>query len=368
MNIIKAAQRLINIDNFPSYVIFFVTASCNASCPMCFYAHSVRSKDRTVPELTIEEYEKIALSMKPCSVIGISGGEPFMRDDLADIVSALAKRAVPLTFDIPTNGFFTERIIKSAEIMAKANPDIVIDIQLSLDGPEDLHNTIRGIKEGYKRLKETYKGLCLLRSRYSNLKIKICSVFSALNQDHIEGLFIALQKDFPEIDRFVFSVAHGTTGDKRCEEFSWHRYFEYCGQIPPIGHRDTHSVFTKALRKVKNDYLQKILKEGDFYKSCRAGKIAIAIDEIGRVFPCEPLWHPVADLRQNGYSITSALTSKEMDDFQRMIIDKRCNCHWNIPIIINILRQPVTYPRLIIEMVRVMFGSSHKELLTKWVP
>ena len=98
--------------NYPSYIIFFVTAKCNASCKMCFYEDNMKKTVGDENELTIEEYEKISKKIKTINILGISGGEPFLRDDLSEIVKIFYKNCSPLLVDLPTNGFFTERILK----------------------------------------------------------------------------------------------------------------------------------------------------------------------------------------------------------------------------------------------------------------
>ncbi len=62
----------------PQYLIFFVTDVCNAKCAMCFNppADSI-AKEK---ELSLEEIEKVAKSMKHLIQLTISGGEPFLRD------------------------------------------------------------------------------------------------------------------------------------------------------------------------------------------------------------------------------------------------------------------------------------------------
>lgn len=346
--------------NYPSYVIFFVTAKCNASCKMCFYKDNM-VQNINKNELTLEEYNKISKNIKLINILGISGGEPFLRDDLSEIVKIIYNNCSPLVVDLPTNGFFVGSVLKQAEEIAKYCKNMIVDLQLSIDGPERVHNEIRGLKDGFRKVKETYSGLVALKNKYKNLRVKACAVYSHYNQEYIEELFDILNKDFKELDRIVFSAVHGSVSNHEAFDFNWEKYFELCGSIREKSMvksiKDFHSVFTIALRIAKNDFLKEVLKRKDMYKKCGAGKKVIAIGETGKVFPCEPLWHSVGDLRDNNYNLDSILNSDKMRIFKDKIIKKRCNCHWGLPLSNNLIYNPRYYPKILFEMGRIFTKS-----------
>lgn len=357
-------MRWVKTLNYPQYFIFFVTANCNARCKMCFYEINM-SKDREFDnELTIDEYEKISKSIKLINILGISGGEPFLRDDLSEIIKILYKNCSPLIVDLPTNGFYTEKIIKQVEEIVSYCKNMTVDVQLSIDGPEEVHNEIRGLKDGFNRVKQTYNGLKQLKKRYKNLKLKACVVYSHYNQDHVEELFGIIEQDFSELDRLVFSVVHGSVVNSEAAKFSWDKYFEICNRrrdeatVKDVG--DFHSLFTTALRIAKNDYLKKILKTKDMYKRCGAGKNAIVINETGQVFPCEPLWKSVGELRENSYNLDAILKSDKIKEYHREITLNKCTCHWNIPLTSNLIYRPDYYPQILFEMIKIILRSRTK--------
>lgn len=318
-------------------------------------------------ELTVEEYEKISKRIKIINVLGISGGEPFLRTDLAEIVKVIYKHCSPLIVDLPTNGFFTEDILTQTEEITRYCKDMAIDLQLSIDGPEEVHNRIRGLKDGFKRVKETYKGLASLKGKYKNLRIKSCVVYSHYNQEYIEELFDILDRDFKDLDRVVFSVAHGSVSNTEALQFDWDRYFAICEKIRKNSTvrdiRDLHSVFTVALRMAKNDFLKEVLKTKDMYKECKAGKGVIVINETGKVFPCEPLWHSVGDLRANDYNLNRIMNSGAMKDFTKKIIREKCNCHWGIPLSNGLIYKTGHYPKIMYDMFRIAARSIAKPTL-----
>lgn len=353
-------SRWVKTLNYPSYIIFFVTSRCNATCKMCFYKENMDS-NKAKDELTIDEYEKISRNIKLINILGISGGEPFIREDLSEIVKVIYKNCTPYVLDLPTNGFFVENIVRQVEDIAQYCKNMVVDIQLSIDGPEKVHNEIRGIKDGFSKVKETYEGLIALKSKCRNLRVKACVVYSHYNQEHIEELFEILGRDFKDLDRAVFSVVHGSVSNAEAFEFDWDKYFKICDKIRDTSSvksiKDFHSVFTIALRVVKNDFLKKVLRTKDMYKRCKAGKKVIVINEIGKVFPCEPLWSSIGDLRSNGYDIGQILRSDEMKEFQTKIINEKCTCHWGLPMSNSIIYSPKYYPKMLTEMLGVMGRS-----------
>ena len=121
-----------------------VTYRCNAKCTMC-NRYKVPSKPEE--EISVETIKKLPLMY----FTNITGGEPFIREDLADIVRELYKKSERIV--ISTNGFFTDRIVA----LCKEFPNI--GIRISIEGLEETNNEIRGLDDGYKRGYTTLKTL-----------------------------------------------------------------------------------------------------------------------------------------------------------------------------------------------------------------
>jgi MoaA/NifB/PqqE/SkfB family radical SAM enzyme len=107
----------------PVYVQFYVTSRCNLTCEQCniIYANS------DVRECTIDEVNRIAdnFASMGVAIVLLTGGEPFLRKDLPEIIYAFESRGVHVRMQ--TNGFATEeQIARSVEAGGK-------DISISLD-------------------------------------------------------------------------------------------------------------------------------------------------------------------------------------------------------------------------------------------
>ena len=121
-----------------------VTYRCNARCTMC---NRYKAPSKPEEEISIETIKKLPQMY----FTNITGGEPFIREDLPDIVRELYKKSDRIV--ISTNGFFTDRIIKLCEEFPN------VGIRISIEGLEDTNNKIRGLDDGFNRGYSTLKKL-----------------------------------------------------------------------------------------------------------------------------------------------------------------------------------------------------------------
>ena len=121
-----------------------VTYRCNARCTMC---NRYKAPSRPDEEISIDTIKKLPKMY----FTNITGGEPFIREDLSDIVRELYKKSDRIV--ISTNGFFTDRIIKLCEEFPN------VGIRISIEGLEETNNKIRGLEDGYNKGYSTLKKL-----------------------------------------------------------------------------------------------------------------------------------------------------------------------------------------------------------------
>ena len=128
--------------------MIIVTYRCNAHCNMCNqHLHVKEAVEKKQEELSLKTIEKLP-EMAFCN---ITGGEPFIRQDLEEIVRILYTKADRIV--IVTNGFFTEKIIKMCEVFPK------IGIRISMEGLQETNDKIRGIPDGFTRGMNTLRKL-----------------------------------------------------------------------------------------------------------------------------------------------------------------------------------------------------------------
>ena len=119
----KSLIRAAIFKNTPIYVQFYITSRCNLTCKQCniIYANS------DVREVTLDEVKKIAdnFTKLGVAIVLLTGGEPFVREDLPEIIKAFEDRGIHVRMQ--TNGLATEeQIHKAIEYGGK-------DISISLD-------------------------------------------------------------------------------------------------------------------------------------------------------------------------------------------------------------------------------------------
>lgn len=121
-----------------------LTYRCNARCNMC---NRYKYPSKKEEEISVDTIKKLP----PMYFTNVTGGEPFIREDLKEIVRELNKKSDRIV--ISTNGFFTDRIID----LCKEFPHI--GIRVSIEGLEKTNNEIRGLANGFERGYNTLKKL-----------------------------------------------------------------------------------------------------------------------------------------------------------------------------------------------------------------
>lgn len=118
------------------YGTVIVTYRCNAHCNMCdCFKHPTKPEE----EITLDVIRKLP----EMAFTNITGGEPFIRRDIPDIVRELYKKSDRIV--ISTNGYFTDRIISLCREFPK------VGIRISIEGLQKTNDSIRGIPDGYRR-------------------------------------------------------------------------------------------------------------------------------------------------------------------------------------------------------------------------
>ncbi|MFQ5671395.1 MAG: radical SAM protein [Acidobacteriota bacterium] len=129
----------------PTSAILAVTLNCNARCTMCDIW-----QNRMHDEMRPEEYDLLPDSLTD---INISGGEPFLREDLPEILAVLHRTCPRARLVISTNGFLPARIHRLVRQALSIIPDLAV--RVSIDGLHGMHDAVRGIPGGFEKCLET---------------------------------------------------------------------------------------------------------------------------------------------------------------------------------------------------------------------
>ncbi len=115
-----------------------VTYRCNARCYMCnTWQHPSRVAEEFSPELV----DRIPGGL---AFVNITGGEPFLRDELEEVIERTLAKTKRLV--ISNNGYWTDRVVQAAERFGNR-----VGFRISIEGLPAANDELRGLKDGFDR-------------------------------------------------------------------------------------------------------------------------------------------------------------------------------------------------------------------------
>lgn len=157
----------------PKMLMLYVTDNCNLRCKHCFYWKEV---DNPRNAHSIEEIEKLTKSLKErLDLLTLTGGEPFIRKDLVDIVRLFVENNKVKRIHIATNGLLPDLTVrKTNDMLALLGSHTRLTMQFSIDGFEDAHDKVRGMKGAFQKTCETVKKLMEIHDK--RLAVSVATV------------------------------------------------------------------------------------------------------------------------------------------------------------------------------------------------
>ncbi|MDP3728012.1 MAG: radical SAM protein [bacterium] len=306
----------------PLQLIHFVTSKCNAKCGHCFYWSQLNTKG----ELSLEEIDKITRHLPDLVILNISGGEPFIRPDFADVIKTYYHNTPVKEVTIPTNGTFTEKIKKDCTDILENCPDMDLNIVVSLDGIEKIHDEIRQVKDCYNKAKASFMMLKELKKLYPHLQVSIVSTLTSLNQDTLEELHHEIKQEWKP-DVFSMNLIRGEA--KKMDLFGvnlnyYKKFFQLQSKSRKKGMK---SWIRDYMNKLRTGMIIKTVEEKKYILPCTAGTLMAVMYEKGDVYPCELLNHkPLGNVREFEYDFTKLWTSTVTKNSAKWIKDTKCYC------------------------------------------
>lgn len=344
----------------PEYITFFVTNKCNSKCKHCFYWKNLNVK---VDELTLDEIRKISEKTDDFLFMILTGGEPFIRKDLAEIAEVFYRNNNVQKINIATNGSMPKTILRTVQKIMKACPELCVALYVSIDDIGERHDKIRGVKGLYKKASETVKLLKKLKEKYPNLSVGVTMTYSSLNEKNILGIYDHIKKHIaPDIVNCAF--VRGKPKHKAATECSIDNFTKLQetlkkdlinGRIRGV-HDPVIANLVAAAKFELNSQLVRIVKEDRYLFPCYAGKINAVIYPNGDVSPCEMLDDRMGNLREGSYDFRKIWLSKRSDLVRKKIKASRCYCTHECNLLPNILYNPRFLPAIVKNYLRLSFG------------
>lgn len=283
-----------------------VTYRCNAKCNMCDVFHYPTKPDS---EITADDLK----SLPKLHFANITGGEPFIRQDLEDIIKVVRQKADRIV--ISSNGYFTDRIVSLFE----KYPDL--GIRISIEGLPKTNDEIRGIKDGFDRGLRT-----LLKLR--EMGIKDIGFGMTVQDSNAEDL--TLLYDLSDALGYEFATAtlHNS-----------HYFHKTDNKVADVAkvEREFRKLIDKLLksnspkkwfRAYFNDGLINYLHGGKRYLPCEMGSdnFGFFIDPTGNVLPCNGMDEPMPMGNIKDSPLLDILNSENAAEVRECVkkCDKNC--------------------------------------------
>ena len=323
----------------PLNLTFSITNLCQSRCRTCkIWELYKRHPEKRQEELTIDEIEKIFRSMGHIYVFNVSGGEPFLRSDITEIMELACKLLTPGIIHIPTNAIDIDLIEQKTHDILKFlhvnSPSIHLTIKPSLDHIGERHDDIRGAQGNFKKVITLFNRLKSLQSSYPNLHAELGTVISTWNINDIE-----------EIARFVADLGvdsyRNEIAEQRSELFNMEDpitptveqyeraigYFVYQIRANKKNRLFFHRI-TNAFRLAYYDLAIRILKENRQVIPCYAGISNAHISPYGDIWACCTLGYEksMGNIRTFNYDFQAAWNSRQAKEVRAYICNGYCYC------------------------------------------
>jgi len=329
------------------YVIVYVTNRCNFRCNFCFYGEEIE-KGHKPDELTLDEHRRIAEKAGPLLQLSIGGGEPFLRRDLAAIVSAYIQATGVAYVSIPTNGWYTDRIESVVHDLAGGHPDTTFRIILSIEALGEEHDEVRSAPGSFARLRATHDRIGPLRARYQNLVLDQNATFTARTERTLLDTLRGLDQAF-EFDNLSVTYARGSVPDPTLKQVSNESYVainEYLKARTRLREGRRLSPVVRSIYDLTREHLIRTVVNDEFVSPCVAGSKFAVISETGEVRPCEILPHRFGNLRDFDYDLHAVLRAAEARRTREWIVESKCRCSFECALTANVVWNPRHYPAL----------------------
>jgi len=344
-------------SSIPFYTIFYVTAQCNARCVHCFNWELIEGyADRN--ELSIDEIELIAKNWGRMLIVNLAGGEPYLRDDLPEIVRVFKKYTDVDIVAIPSNGFLTDRVLGIVNKLLERFPDIYFRLAFSVDGIGEQHDKIRSVTGGFEKVVRTIKEVKALKKKYRNFSLFTNSTFMELNQDDLMGTLKYIKSEL-DVDAMSMTCIRGDVKQGEVQEGLYNeKYKEVAMYLAKLNRTKfkNHPManFIWGATSYAREKVFDNLKYGRRNFECYAIRKMIVVDDVGEVYICEMRPTSLGNLRDYNYDIKKIVRSKMANDEYKKIKDHQCNCTWECAIRTGIIFNPKEY----LSLLRCMYSSS----------
>ena len=260
---------------------FHITGRCNLRCKHCYRTEGNAEKLSYGDVISvIDQFRSLrtrynaAHGIKKRGHINLTGGEPFIREDIAKIIGYIDRHNSELTYAVLSNGSFIDE--EMTELLKQTKVSFA---QLSIDGDRKRHDALRAPGD-YDRVFATAQ-----RLEAAGIRTYISFTANRGNYKYLPKVARKCRKaGITKLwsDRLVPIGTGEQMIDKVIADKELPGYIRTLQKAQ--GNRFTKKLYPKT-QVAMNRALQFLNTDGAIY-SCSAGESLITVDEFGQVMPC----------------------------------------------------------------------------------
>ena len=335
----RAARLGLLTPSKPITLTYSVTAACQSRCKTCNIGLKFhQDPKRKAKDLTLVEIEKVFKSLGYCYFLNFSGGEPFLRNDLVEIVELALRYLKPRIIHTPTNAFMSEKIEKTTreilDTINKYDSNIPFTVKPSIDGIGEKHDEIRGLPGSFERLKETIKRLKQVENEYENFHLELGTVVSTFNINDLDEIedwvheqgVQSYRNEIAEQREEFFNIGEDITPSSEVYEKLMKSFKEKVKSN--LKNKKSLAKTTESMRLVYYDLVVKILREKKQIIPCYAGISNIHLNYDGNIWPCCVLGyaHSMGNIRDYDFDYNALYNSQKAKEVRKYIKEGNCYC------------------------------------------
>ncbi len=306
----------------PFKLTLIVTFACDTRCKMCNIWQ--RPKDGV---MTIDEVSRFFERNPYFSWVNLSGGEIFTRPDAAELIEAVVAGSPDLyLMDFPTTGQQTDSVVAGVErALATRLPKLLVTV--SLDGPREVHEEIRGREGAFDHAIATFRRLRTLRSK--RFDVFLGMTLSTFNRGALFDTIEAVRAEIPDVELDEFHVNVAQVSSHYYDNEGLNPTDDAClADVDRFLEQKGHRFHPVAWLERRYQRLTRgFVASGKTPLPCKALASSVFIDPRWRVFPCSMYDAPLGSLRDRDFDLVGLWAEERTTALQREIAEGRCpNC------------------------------------------
>ena len=273
----------------PADAVIAVTYRCDSRCNMCNIWQLPPGR-----EMAPEDYRRLPSTLND---VNLTGGEPFLREDIVEIAGTIYERCRSPRIVISTNGFQHRRILHAAPSLMRIGKKVGTLANLTRLPPEVIETLKQLGKLGYRNVRVAFT------AQRENVK-------------HL-GAVYDLSRQFGF--QFTTSVAQNSDFYFSTDENQKVEPDKLRDEMKYVMHKELLSLSPKRwLRSYFYSGLLQYNAMGSRVLGCRAGRDSFFLDPEGNLFPCLTLERKMGNIHEHSFE---EIWQSEASDGARKAVD-----------------------------------------------